>query len=102
MSDPAITVLFVVAAILLVLVWTLYLVVGLMLGLTAFVIGLPLLLFILMFIMVPPPFIVLLVGGFFVLFGLAGRPKASDSGTPIDDTSESGHTSTDSEQPAKE
>jgi hypothetical protein len=101
MSDPAITVLFVIAAILLVLVWTLYLVVGLMLGLTAFVIGLPLLLFILMFIMVPPPFIVLLVGGFFVLFGLTGRPKASDSGKPIDGASESGHTSADSEQPAK-
>jgi len=102
MSDPAITALILIGAILLTLVWVFYLAAGLVLAFTGFVIGLPLLLFILIFVLLPPPFVVLLVGCVFILFGLAGRSEVSKSGKPIDGAAESGHTYADSERPAKE
>lgn len=102
MSHHAVLFFVVVGAILLALVWTLYLIAGLMLGLTAFALCLPVLLFVLMFIMAPPPFIVLLLGGFIVLFGLVGRRKPSDSNKPNDRASKSGQTYIESKRSTKE
>jgi hypothetical protein len=102
MSDASITALILTGAILFALVWVFYLAAGLVLAFTGFVVGLPLLLFILMFVLLPPPFMVLLVGCVFVLFGLAGRSKAPDSGSPIEGPSERGRTYADAERRAME
>ena len=82
MSDDTLIIIVVIVIALAIIVWLLYLAAGLVLVFTAFVIELPLILSIIMFIIFPPTLIVFLVGLAFMYFGIADAMIGSDSGTP--------------------
>ncbi len=79
MSDEALTLIIVGVIALAIIGFLLYLAAGLILAFTAFVIKLPLILSILMFVLFPPSFIVFLIGLALIYFGfverLAGEPS---------------------------
>ncbi len=82
MSDTAVLIIVIAVialAILAIVVWLLYLAAGLVLAFTAFVMELPIIVTILMFILFPPTLIVFLVGLAFIWFGVADALASSDS-----------------------
>lgn len=81
MGDDAIIIIAVVVA-LMIVGWLLYLAAGLVLLFTAFVMELPTILAIVMFIIFPPTLIVFLVGLAFVHFGIADAMARADSAAP--------------------
>ncbi len=88
MSDTAILIIIGVVVALVVVVWLLYLAAGLVLMFTAFVMTLPTIVAILMFILFPPTFIVFLVGLAFIQLGIADALASSKSGQSVGGTSE--------------
>lgn len=79
MSDDAIIIFIVLIAALAVIGWLCYLGAGLVLAFTAFVMELPTILSIIMFIIFPPTLMVFLVGLAFIHFGIANAITKSDS-----------------------
>lgn len=79
MSETAILIAFAVVIGLGMLIWVLYLAATLVLLFTAFVIQLPIIFSILMFILFPPTFIVFLAGLAFIQLGVGETPVSSDS-----------------------
>lgn len=79
MSDTAILIIIGVVVVLAIVVWLLYLAAGLVLMFTAFVMELPTMVAILMFILFPPTLIAYLVGLAFIQFGVTGTLAPSDS-----------------------
>lgn len=79
MSDTAIIIIIGVVIALVIVVSLLYLAAGLVLMFTAFVMELPTIVTILMFILFPPTFIVFIVGLAFIKFGIADTLVSSDS-----------------------
>lgn len=79
MSDDAVIIIVVIAIALIVLVWLSYLAAGIVLAFTAFVMDLPLIVTVLMFILFPPTLIVFLVGLAFIYFGIIDRLAGSNS-----------------------
>ena len=71
MGDDAILIIIVLVIALMLIGWLLYLAAGLVLLFTAFVMQLPIILSIIMFILFPPTLIVFLVGLAFLHFGIA-------------------------------
>lgn len=79
MNGTAILIIFGVVIALGIVVWLLYLAAGLVLMFTAFVMQLPIIVAILMFILFPPTLIVFLTGLAFIQFGVAEASALSDS-----------------------
>ena len=79
MSETAIAIIALVIFAVLIIGWLLYLAAGLVLVFTAFVMKLPTILAIIMFILCPPTLIVFLVGLAFIHFGIADRLAGSNS-----------------------
>lgn len=79
MSDEVVLIIVVAVIGLVIVGWVLYLAAGLVLAFTAFVMELPTIVTVLMFIVFPPTFIVFLVGLAFIRFGIADALVPSDS-----------------------
>lgn len=79
MSDTAILIIFAGVIALGIVVWLLYLAAGLVLLFTTFVMQLPIIVAILMFILFPPTLIIFLTGLAFIQFGVAEAAVPSDS-----------------------
>jgi len=84
MDEDTVIIIVVVAIALIVLVWLLYFAAGLVLVFTVFVMELPIVLTILMFIIFPPTLFVFLVGLAFIRFGIADALAASTSDRSTD------------------
>ena len=79
MSDTAVLIIVIAVIALAIVVWLLYLAAALVLVFAAFVMELPIIVTILMFILFPPTLIVFLVGLAFIRFGVADALAPSDS-----------------------
>lgn len=79
MSDDAVVVFILIAIALMVLALLLYLAAGLVIVFAAFVMELPLIIAVLMFVLFPPTLVVFLVGLAFIRFGVADRLAESKS-----------------------
>ena len=84
MSEEAIIIIILAIIAIFIIGWLLYLAAGLVLVFTAFVMELPIILAIIMFILFPPTLIVFLVGLAFIHFGVADAMARSNSGESTD------------------
>lgn len=82
MSNEVVAIIVIALIVLAIVVWLLYLASALILGFTVFVLELPLIVSIIMFIVFPPTLIVFLVGLAFIRFGIADAFAGSSVDEP--------------------